>query len=590
MGRKVFLSFLGTGDYEVCNYYLESDPSKKVKDVKYVQEALIELKCNEFTRDDAAIFFLTDQAKKMNFLEHGQWNFKTKDYDKKNIGLQTKLNLLEGKGFQFQTITEDIPDGFSEKEIWEIFEKVADQVHENDEIIFDITHAFRFLPMVGIVLMNYLKTTKNIMVKGIYYGAFEKLGRQAEVKEMKKRGEEANAPLLDLSTLLEFQEWTSATREFLSFGEVESLAKLSLPKIAKIIRDSDSRDQVTIELNKTTKFLKTLVENIKSNRLKEIFKTSLDEYDEIVSSLANKHFEIKPFNQIIGLIKAKTHELNVDFEIKWLASAKWCFSHGLLMQAFSQMEEGLKTYLMLMLQKKMPKINLEIYSADDRTFFGSVIKINSDNILREKWKFPKDNSPHYFDYADLILDSNFFQFDSLIKIYIEISDYRNDLMHGGMRENASSSSKIKIKISKYLKEIEILIGGNRLPSKETQNDNLVLINLSNHPSSSWPENQLDLAKTQYGPVQDMSFPKIDPEADELAIGELAEEYLSKILEIQPKAVHLMGELTLTFALIQVLQSHGITCIASTTHRTTEDLPDGTKVSKFEFVRFRHYWP
>lgn len=588
MGRKVFLSFLGTGDYEVCNYYLESDPTQKVEDVKYIQEAIIKLKCKNFTEDDTVLFFLTKQAKEMNFLDDGQWNRSTKNYDKKNVGLQTRLNLLNQNGISFQILTEDIPDGFSEEEVWQIFEKVADKVDEYDEVFFDVTHGFRLLPMVGIVLMNYLKTTKNIKVMGIYYGGFEKLGRQADVMEMKKRGKEANAPILDLSTLLEFQEWTSATREFLSFGEVESLAKLSLPKIGKIIRDSDSKDKVTIELNKSTKFLKNLIENIKSNRLKEIFKTNLDEYDELVSSLANKHFEIKPFNQIIGLIKAKTHELNVDFEIKWLATAKWCFSHGLLMQSFSQLEEGLKTYLMLKLQNQLPKINLEIYSADDRTFFGSVLKIYSDNILREKWKFPKDNSSKYFDYADLILDSSFFQIDFLIKIYIEISDYRNDLMHGGMRENSSSSSKIKSKISKYLKDIEIVLGGNNINSKKTQIDNLVFLNLSNHPSTTWPKAQTQAAIQQYGRILDIPFPVIDPLLDESGIQSLAQVYLEKIIAINPSAVHLMGELTFTFELVQLLKNLGITAIASTTHRITVDLPDGTKQVKFEFVRFRDY--
>jgi hypothetical protein len=52
----------------------------------------------------------------------------------------------------------------------------------------------------------------------------------------------------------------------------------------------------------------------------------------------------------------------------------------------------------------------------------------------------------------------------------------------------------------------------------------------------------------------------------------------------------MGELTFTFALIRLLQSQGIICVASTTHRTSEVLDDGKKISKFEFVRFRTYRP
>lgn len=116
----------------------------------------------------------------------------------------------------------------------------------------------------------------------------------------------------------------------------------------------------------------------------------------------------------------------------------------------------------------------------------------------------------------------------------------------------------------------------------------MLLNLSNHPSTSWPENQLLEAKKHFGEIRDIPFPHIDPKADENAINDLAELYLQKILSIRPIAVHLMGELNFTFDLVAKLKSHGITCLASTTHRTTEDREDGTKFSKFEFVRFRKY--
>jgi hypothetical protein len=115
----------------------------------------------------------------------------------------------------------------------------------------------------------------------------------------------------------------------------------------------------------------------------------------------------------------------------------------------------------------------------------------------------------------------------------------------------------------------------------------MLLNLSNHPSSLWPDKQINQA-LQWGQVQDLPFPQIDPIATENEVHLLANEYLSQILQINPTAVHLMGELTFTFKLVELLKSHGITVLASTTLRTTQDLSDGTKISKFEFVQFRSY--
>jgi hypothetical protein len=117
----------------------------------------------------------------------------------------------------------------------------------------------------------------------------------------------------------------------------------------------------------------------------------------------------------------------------------------------------------------------------------------------------------------------------------------------------------------------------------------MLLNLSNHPSGNWPDSQLNEAYKLYGDIQDMPFPQIDPMMDEKAVKDLAYEYMQNILAIKPKAVHLMGELTFTFSLVNMLLQDGVNVIASTTHRIVEER-DGIKMTKFEFIRFRSYKP
>ncbi len=123
----------------------------------------------------------------------------------------------------------------------------------------------------------------------------------------------------------------------------------------------------------------------------------------------------------------------------------------------------------------------------------------------------------------------------------------------------------------------------------------MLINLSNHPSSSWQKEQIQKAEKLYGKVVDMPFPQVDPSGDESYIVSLAETYLQKCLKIFDKnpdkeirAVHIMGELNLCFAIVKLLQQHEIMCIASTTKRAAFTVENGDKVSAFSFVRFRKY--
>lgn len=121
----------------------------------------------------------------------------------------------------------------------------------------------------------------------------------------------------------------------------------------------------------------------------------------------------------------------------------------------------------------------------------------------------------------------------------------------------------------------------------------MLINLSNHPLAGWDEKQIQAA-LYYGKLVDLPFPAIDPEADTDAVALLAEQYETEIRRLLATesagafAVHIMGELTFCFALVARLQKAGISCLASTTRRETVENGDGTKISKFGFVRFREY--
>lgn len=117
----------------------------------------------------------------------------------------------------------------------------------------------------------------------------------------------------------------------------------------------------------------------------------------------------------------------------------------------------------------------------------------------------------------------------------------------------------------------------------------MLINLSNHPSSKWPKEQMEAAK-KYGEIIDMPFPVIDPAGDEEYVKETADEYVQKVLDIacdKQVTVHLMGEMTLTYALLERFKEHGIPCIAATTERIVSE-EKGVKVSIFRFVKFRYY--
>jgi hypothetical protein len=123
----------------------------------------------------------------------------------------------------------------------------------------------------------------------------------------------------------------------------------------------------------------------------------------------------------------------------------------------------------------------------------------------------------------------------------------------------------------------------------------MLINLTNHPSEKWTDEQKKQAKSLYGQIIDIAFPQIEPAWDSQNVQSLAAEYLVKIKEKLSKnpanerfAVHIQGEFTFVFALVTMLKEQKIKCIASTSKRVAEEKADGTKISFFKFIRFREY--
>ena len=117
------------------------------------------------------------------------------------------------------------------------------------------------------------------------------------------------------------------------------------------------------------------------------------------------------------------------------------------------------------------------------------------------------------------------------------------------------------------------------------------LNFTNHPSSGWLKEQY-AAALEYGEIIDIQFPNIAPSLTSAMISDLADEAVNTITTFgKDIIVHIMGEMTFTYAVVSRLKALGITCVASTTIRDPEKViitPDGKKISEFKFVQFREY--
>ena len=112
-------------------------------------------------------------------------------------------------------------------------------------------------------------------------------------------------------------------------------------------------------------------------------------------------------------------------------------------------------------------------------------------------------------------------------------------------------------------------------------------NISNHPSTRWSQPQRDAALALADHIVDIPFPEVPPEADGPAVRRLAENLDRQVPESTAAAM-IQGEFTLVHALVDHLQRRGVTCLAATSTRSVTEQADGSRVVRFDFVRYREY--
>ena len=95
------------------------------------------------------------------------------------------------------------------------FNKVYDKLNEHDEIYFDVTHAFRFIPLFATILFNYSEFMKKTTLKQVLYGAFEARDQVANV-----------APIFDLTNIIRLQKLTEAAAAFEKYGKMSEASNI----------------------------------------------------------------------------------------------------------------------------------------------------------------------------------------------------------------------------------------------------------------------------------------------------------------------------------------------------------------------------
>ncbi len=557
MARKVFISFLGATNYDICDYHKNG---QSYGHVRFIQEATLRYLNKEepWTNDDIAYILLTKGAESNNWIDGGHIDKKT---NKALEGLKSRLDVFS---IQIEPIN-NIPDGNTEDEIWEIFNRIFEKIQNDDTLFFDLTHGYRYLPMLMIVLGNYAKFLKNVSVRSITYGNYE----------VSEKGTKPGQ-IMDLLPLSTLQDWTYAAGQFLDSGNVEKLVTLGNNSLKPLLSNKNTRTNDIINLKKLIENLYRLTDDIVTCRgLKIINSKSVQTLTFLFCELPTTF--IKPFNPILEKIKLSIEPFDKNNNINnCYTAAEWCYDHGMYQPSATLLQEGVVSFF-------CKRHSFDITDEEKRNCVNNAFSIKVSNQPEEKWKGDKI-------LINELLNDDYLNDEVFVNLFRNLTETRNDFLHSGMRSKRQPQepSNIKSNIEKCLCGFKPLFTEEK--RQEIISTQHIFINLSNHPSSDWDIDQIMAAKI-YGNIIDLPFPTVDPQYDESDIEGLANDYYNKVKKIASSygtTIHIMGEMSLTFALIKKLQGSGYNCIASTTERCTIEHENGNKESSFHFVKFREY--
>lgn len=402
---KILISFIGTGikdkndregrDYVPATYKL----GEQTKKTKFVSKAL-----SDFLQPNKMFLIGTphsmwEEVYKTFSEESGSFNIDTyveigdwcerADSETPADGLPHKSEIEKAIGEDSKAFI--IRYGINDEQIIENIDVIlglSRYIENNDEVIFDITHCFRSIPLLIMQLILYLKqvSAKHVNISHVYYGM---LDIRREI--MQTTGEDY-APIIDLSRIIELNDWITGAYTFNLTGVSSKVCSLMEAKNKSASKCLNKFSQL-LSLNDPTHLQEQAAE------LKGI------KYDSAIEAMAIQPV-VAAFTKAFGKDQKAS---KLQYEL-----AKWQYSKMNYFASYTTLVESIVTKV-----------------CEDSKLDWNV-KENRE-MVRSELKAKGSDAPRCLRYAA-----------ELIETYRTVNPIRNTLVHQNGYDRNSASKKVKI--------------------------------------------------------------------------------------------------------------------------------------------------
>ena len=373
MARKVLISFLGTGPlesketrtYKTASYHIgETDMGeypfvsaaliKYYKIDKVILVGTVHSMWEEVYRwfsmesgkpiDENVYFDIAMTCEKANY--HSDLIIPHQDIIEKSLGKDSRISLIK-YGITEQEIKENI----------DIILGLQQYLSNNDELIVDVTHSFRSLPLFMMNLLIYLQNVslKKITISHIHYGMLE------------MKAELGFAPIIDLKEMMDVNEWITGAYSFSEYGNAY--------KIAHLIKNEDQS-------------VSTLLDEF-SNLMNLNHLHAIQNISQRLSAIKSKSYQTQlPQLTINPIIEGFINRFNAsqNHSLFQLKVARWQLDHRKYAQAMLTINEAMISYVCEQNGLQWDDYDCREYAKMALSYHPEAKKLHCDRTMKQIYK------------------------------------------------------------------------------------------------------------------------------------------------------------------------------------------------------------
>jgi len=398
------VTFLGTGNYQPATY-LWHDGAQEHR----YETHLFPIALDAWLRPERLLVLLTPEAQRSP-----HWS-----------------TLRAQLGERAQPVP--IPPGKSEAELWDLFEQLAAAVPNGAELVLDVTHSYRTLPLFAAVAALLLRHLRQVTVARVLYGAFE--ARDPAT---------GTAPVFDLTPLIDLADWLSGVEALRRSGDGRLLAaRLRLTQAAARRRGGE---ELPSRLKKVADELDTFSAALWLNRPREALAAAHELQRQLAQAAPELARWAPPFALLADAVAAELapiacaepDRLDAEQLRAQLALVEYASDKGLVLQAVTMAREWLVSWY---LWTAYPELHAHWISREARN--------QAEEALNEFARALREGSGLAAQLPQRQIGE---RWDRLAQL-------RNDLAHCGMRQNALSLAKIRQRAGELLAGLHRLLEG-----------------------------------------------------------------------------------------------------------------------------------